>query len=119
MNTTLPCENCGTATEYSLEGSTACWRCPNCGWSVVTTSIPEIELDETKYSVFVTASDYKNKEQVKAVSEVSGKNFLEARKAMQEERVLILQEEAVTVAKARDLLQKSGVGFEIEPKFPF
>lgn len=38
---------------WSIEGATQGWRCPMCGWNIITTYIEDIDRDETEYSLYI------------------------------------------------------------------
>jgi len=113
------CEECGADTEFRVEGSTEGFFCTQCDWALVTTRIPAIAQDVTKYKMYLLSADPHNKEQVKALSEVANINFLQARKMAQEKRPLIIQDEALAIDKARKLFEELSIQYEIEPDFPY
>ena len=119
MNQVKKCEECGADTEYRVEGSTEGFFCTKCDWALVTTRIPTIAQDITKYRIYLVSADQHNKEQVKVIADVANINFLQARKLVQEEKPVILQGEAVEIDKARNLLNDVNVEYIIEPNFPY
>ncbi|VAW63360.1 hypothetical protein MNBD_GAMMA10-576 [hydrothermal vent metagenome] len=60
MAITKICEECG-GTEHEVEGSTEGFLCAKCKWSLVTTVIPEIDADITKYKIYLLSSNMHNK----------------------------------------------------------
>ncbi|MBD5546182.1 MAG: hypothetical protein HDQ97_02050 [Lachnospiraceae bacterium] len=38
----MVCEKCKEEMNWSIEGATQGWRCPVCGWNIITTYIDEI-----------------------------------------------------------------------------
>ncbi len=104
--------------EARQEGHIQGWYCKNCGWIVATTYFPAIELDETDYEVRATGGDFHNEAHIKAVAEVSGRNFLGARKLLQEKEPLVYRGKAPEVVRAQDILTAAGVGVQILPPFP-
>lgn len=119
MSKIMKCEECGADAEFRVEGSTEGFFCTKCNWSLVTTRIPTIAQDITKYKMFLLSANPHNKEQVKALSEIANINFLQARKMAQEKRPLIIQDEALVIEKARKLFDKLSIHYEIEPDFPY
>jgi hypothetical protein len=113
---TTVCEQCGGQIELRQEGSTHGLYCTRCDWSIVTTHIPEITLDTTSYEVRVDG-DCRNEGHVKAAAEVSGMNFLAARKLLQEPRSIVFTGRAVDVMRAREILTAAGMGCTINPDF--
>lgn len=47
------CEKCKGKMNWSIEGATQGWRCPMCGWNIITTYIEDIDRDETEYSLYI------------------------------------------------------------------
>lgn len=113
------CEKCGADTEFRVEGSTEGFFCTRCDWALVTTRIPAIAQDISKYKMYLLSADPHNKDQLKALSEVANVNFLQARKMAQEERPLIIQDEALAIDKAKKLFDELSIKYEIEPDFPY
>ncbi len=119
MSDIKKCEECGADTEYRVEGSTEGFFCTQCDWALVTTRISEIAQDITKYKMYLLSADSKNKEQLKAVSEVANVNFLQAKKMSQEDRPLVVEDEALAINEARKTFDKLSIRYEIEPNFPY
>ena len=46
-------EKCMREMYWTIEGATQGWRCPDCGWSIITTYIDPIYSDVTEYSLYV------------------------------------------------------------------
>jgi hypothetical protein len=112
------CTRCGGDMEPRREGSAQGLFCKSCDWSVVTTQIPAILLDETIYEVRLMGGDFRNDAHVKAVAEVSGRNFLGARKQLQERESLVYKGQAPAVARAEAVLTAAGISVQITPPFP-
>lgn len=112
----MVCERCGGRLESFKEGSAQGLRCADCDWSVVTTHISGIKVDEAKYEVSCSG-DYKNEAHIRAVSEVTGYIFLTSRKTLQNEIFLVFTEQAMEVLQVRNTLVSAGLDFTIEPEF--
>ncbi|MEW8029212.1 MAG: hypothetical protein AB2806_15940 [Candidatus Thiodiazotropha sp.] len=119
MSEIKKCEVCGADTEFRVEGSTEGFFCTQCDWALVTTRIPEIAQDITKYKMYLLSADPHNKKQIKFLSEVANINFLQARKMAQGERPLIIEDEALVIDKARKVFNEASIQYEIEPDFPY
>ena len=119
MSEIKKCEECGSDTEYRVEGSTEGFFCTKCDWALVTTRISEIAQDIVKYKMFLLSADKNNKEQIKALSKVANINFLQARKISQEEKPLLIEDEALVIDEARKLFDGLSIEYVIEPKFPY
>ena len=113
------CEECGAITEHRVEGSTEGFFCTKCSWSLVTTVMPEIDADITKYKIYLLFANVHNKDHVKALSEVANANFLQAMKMAKKDRSLIFEGEALEVKKVIKILNKLSIKYEIIPKFPY
>lgn len=105
--------------EARLAGSTTGVYCPTCGWSVVTTRIPEIQLDRTKYAVRISGADFHNPEHVRVVAHVSGLNYLETRNMLQDPQAVVYSGLATDIDRARKALADAGLHCKIEPEFPW
>jgi hypothetical protein len=113
------CEQCGGELEFRTKGSVQGYFCKTCDWALVTTFIPDIQLDETIYKVTIADGDYRNKSQIKAVAEISNINFLSAQKLLRQRNVMIFQGEAPRVLKVRDTLNAVSLTYDIQPPFPY
>ena len=113
------CEACGGEVEFRREESVQGYYCKRCDWAVVTTYIPPIELDETKYQVRITGANYQDEKQVKVVSSASGLNFLQSRKLLQQENPVVFEGVASKVLKVRDALVGAGLHCNISPPFSY
>ncbi|WP_426182774.1 hypothetical protein [Pseudomonas sp. TWRC1-2] len=110
------CERCGGGLVSFEENSAKGLRCSVCDWSLVTTNISGIKVDEEIYEVFC-AGDYRNKSHIKAVSEVFGSNFLKSRDLLQQGMFRIFSGKAVDVLRVRKILAEVGVEYIIKPDF--
>jgi hypothetical protein len=113
------CEACGGDIEFRREDSVQGLSCKNCDWAVVTTYIPQIDIDETIYRVRVSDADFRNENHVRIVSAVSGLNFLAARRLLQQEKPLVYEGKAPDVLQAREKLVNAGLRTEISPQFNY
>jgi hypothetical protein len=112
------CEVCGGEVEFRREGSVQGFFCKTCDWAVVTTYIPQIDLDETTYGLRAIGGDFHDEEQVRAVAQVSGLNFIGARRLLQQGAPLVLEAHAPQILAAKVRLNEVGLRTEISPPFP-
>lgn len=112
------CEKCGLEMEFRREGSVQGLFCKQCGWYLVTTYISAVQLDQTEYEVRAHGGDYRNESHLKAVSELSGRNFLGARQLLQQHAPVVFNGKAADVRRAREVLVAAGLGYQIQPPFP-
>ena len=113
----LHCPKCGASTEVIKEGRTVGTRCTNCSWSVVTTYIPPIEQDATKYAVRITSGDPHNQRQVMLIAQLTGCNFLQARKLIQEKEPIVFKGRAPQALAVKQSLIDANFAVAIEPDF--
>lgn len=114
------CPQCGGGLEPRSEGSTRGLFCTNCEWAVVTTALPDILRDTSTYTIKVTHGDFKNNNHLKAIAQLAGFNMLTSRKLLQQsESFAVATGSARKIGAARDTLLSAGLGFVIEPPFPW
>ncbi|NBF01551.1 hypothetical protein GV819_04530 [Pseudomonas sp. Fl5BN2] len=82
----------------------------------MTKNISGIKVDETKYEVRC-GGDYKNKDHIKAVSEVMGCNFIMSREILKKDLSLVFVGQAVDVLRVKGVLVSVGVYFAVSPQF--
>ncbi|BAY85580.1 hypothetical protein NIES267_50800 [Calothrix parasitica NIES-267] len=84
------CQDCAANLVHRIQGSNQGLLCNQCGeWVLVTTYIPEIRRDETRYKMYLRFADSKNKQHIIALAKAANINFLQARKMIQEDKPLI------------------------------
>jgi hypothetical protein len=113
------CEACEGKTEFRREGSAQGWFCTNCDWSVVTTYIPEIELDSVAYSISNVKGIHGNADQLRAVAKLTGGNFLEAKTILSTDGAEILRGNAPEILRALRELRQLNLEVEVVPKFKY
>lgn len=113
------CEACGSGLEFRRESSTQGFYCKNCDWSLVTTYIPPIDVDDTVYCVRLSGGDFHNEAQIRAVAAASSLNFIAARKLLQQENPMVFEGDAPKVKQIRDSLINAGLEPEIFPQFKY
>lgn len=115
----MRCEKCGRILEYRIEGSVQGQFCEECGWGAVTTFIPPIRRDPTTYQVFVLKNDHPTVDQIKIVSKICNRNYLEVRRMMVEQQALIYEGCAETVLTVIESLNKGCLQYKVFPQFPY
>lgn len=113
------CERCGHGMIAFREGRTQGTRCEQCGWSLVTTYTPPIQLDQNVYQVRVKYGNPLDIAQVKAIASLTKGNFLQARASLKRDLPLVFSGNAQEVEKVRNLLRTAGIIVEIQPEFPW
>lgn len=115
----MRCEKCGGILEHRIKGSTQGLFCEKCGWNVITTYIPPIKRDATIYQVFVYKNCRPSIDQIKIISKICNRNYLEVRRMLAEQQALIYEGCAETVLTVIESLEKERVLYEICPPFPY
>jgi DNA-directed RNA polymerase subunit RPC12/RpoP len=111
------CPECGVPTEVLEEGRTSGMRCPNCGWSVVTTNFLPIEQDATIYEISINFGNYCDQRQIKLISQLTGCNFLQARKILQGVEATVYKGKAPQVLVIKQELIAANLSVTIKPEF--
>ncbi|MGN0160587.1 MAG: cytidine deaminase [Lachnospiraceae bacterium] len=70
------CEKCKEKMNWSIEGATQGWRCPVCGWNIITTYIDEINSDETEYSLYIKKVSEIDAETIKFVAKTANDEYI-------------------------------------------
>ena len=92
--------------------------CDSCGWSVATSYIEPIFLDENIYELFLKDNAGADKKALAAVSKVAGCNYIEAKKLLDNSDMKIVKGNATEIRAAATELKNANVLFEIVPEFP-
>lgn len=113
----MKCSNCNIEMTYFVEGQCCGWKCPMCGDALVTTYYTELEMDNTIYSVLVSADCDANASKIKAVSEVLGCNYLQAKEKIAT-GFSVSEVFASDAAKILKLIKEAGLSYQTTPEFP-
>ena len=113
------CPKCDTGNLVtSIDGSSMTSTCDTCGWSVATSFIDPIFLDENTYEIILESNNRANKETLAAVSKAAGCNYIEAKKIVDNPDGAIARGDAVEMRAIARTLVQGGVSFRIVPDFP-
>lgn len=93
-------------------------KCPNCGWTVVTTEMMDIVNDLTKYNIVIDLGNAVEKENMRMISKVSGYNILESKKLLTDGGIM-LSEFAINIIDIIPQLDITNIKYHIEPEFPY
>lgn len=104
---------------WSIEGATQGWRCPACGWNIITTYVDEINVDETEYSLYIRNVQEIDKEKIKFIAKTANVNFVIAKQMLQETEVCILKAKAPDIKVIIAKLQELNIDFNVSPMFKF
>jgi len=118
----MKCQECGfeLISESNLSGfiTEIVMKCPNCGWTAVTTEIADIADDLTKYNIIIDSGNIAEIEKMRMISKVSGHNILESKKILTDGGIM-LSEFAVNIIDIIPQLDIMNIRYHIEPEFPY
>ena len=112
------CELCNTKCEYRIINSTQGWFCENCEWNVITTYIPEIDRDEESYSVLLDKNVPFSTEIIGIISKIKNINYLGGLNWLKSSDSVLYKGKALNILEIIDILEKNGLSYSINPKFP-
>ena len=113
------CPQCDINLVYCHADSTITWTCPKCGWSLATTYMSPINQDINKYEVQLIQNLTPSINQLKILSQISGKNFLRVKKMLESDDSLLFKGKAVDVSLIKTQLEQEKIGFKIIPHFDY
>jgi hypothetical protein len=117
---TLACPECGAPLESRQDGLGGGTRCAVCGWSVVTTVLPGILRDTTRYEVHVLSADPRSHAQLRTIANVTGQGLVQARERLEGRRGFVaFSGTAAEVSRVRDAFRDCGLRYEVRPDFPW
>lgn len=116
----MVCEKCMQEMIWSVEGSTQGWRCPMCGWNIITTYIDEIDADTTEYSLYIRCLSEVDTEKIKFVATIANVNFVIAKRMLEEKKeICILKGRAPKIKSAIVKLQVLNIDYDVNPSFGY
>ena len=104
------CEKCKGKMNWSIEGATQGWRCPMCGWNIITTYIEDIDRDETEYSLYIKNVTEVDAEKIKFVAKTANVNFVIAKQMLEKREACILKAKAPKIKLVITKLQDEYYG---------
>jgi hypothetical protein len=114
------CNKCGGELVYRQEGRIQGAYCMNCcTWAVIATYFPEYEVDETDYCIYAINAQFEDLNKIRVVSAITGMNYLDVRKLLQQDKTIIFKGKAPEIMKIRKTLDDAGMHYEIEPDFKY
>ena len=93
--------------------------CPSCGFGIVSTYIPPMVADETKYTVSLCQDPTPKHDVLRLLMSRLHLGVLDARTRITQSDVAILEGSAVDAFHLRAELDESGLDYRIEPDFPY
>ena len=113
------CEKCNSDLITKIEGSTLTISCTNCDWSIASTYYHPMYKDNTLYKVILEKGNLSSKENIKAISKVMNCNFLQAKKVIESNSPIIVEDHAPEIIIQLRKLNNSNVKYSITPNFPY
>lgn len=112
------CYYCGGAVEPRIEGLCQGIYCPHCAeFLIVTTYIPPIWQDETRYRVTLQAADATNPQHIRTLARITGRNYLQTRALFAENAPLLAEDRAPHMLAIKMRLDAAGIAYAIRPPF--
>ncbi len=118
MNEKIMCEKCGAEMKSHHKGSTCGMLCPECGWGWVTTYFSPIDRDETVYTISFCKPEKTTAAMIKLCARLSGSNFMQAKKALEEGRAGF-SALAADIQKHIAEIHATELQFCITPDYPY
>ena len=113
------CPVCGGQLKPYVQGRVQGMVCPGCGWNLLTTFFPPIQLDTTPYKVVLTGADVTNRDHIRGIANVVGCNFLQARRMIQQVEPILFEGRAPAIVESRRRLSQLSIQYRIDPEYPY
>jgi hypothetical protein len=113
LDPSLKCEKCSSTLEYRQEKRIQGLYCDSCGWVVVTSYFSEAESDPAAYAVVVYGVASPELSQIRAVADMAGVNFLEAKRLLTQETFQAFKGKRAKAQEAFQRLQAVGLSSEL------
>ena len=115
----MTCPKCNGELASEVRGSTLLLTCGKCGWSVATSSVEPVFLDETTYRLVLDAGNPASRPVLAAVSSVAGGNCLSAKRLVESAPVTLAEDLAPETMRLARILADGGVDYSVMPEFPY
>lgn len=113
------CPNCNSDLISEIKGLTLTISCTNCDWGLASTYWDPIYTDETIYKVILEKGNLSSIENIKAIAKVVNCNFLQAKKIIESENPIIVEDNAPEIIIQVRKLNNSSLKYSITPNFPY
>ena len=113
------CPNCNSDLITKIEGSTLTISCTNCDWGLASTYKHPIYTDETIYKVILEKGNLSSIENIKTIAHIMNCNFLQAKKIIESDSPIIVEDQAPEIIIQVRKLNNSNVKYSITPNFPY
>ena len=101
------------------EGSSIGVHCSNCDYSVVTSYIDPIYEDEIIYTFLLETGNICNKNTMKIISRITGKNYIQAKNLITSAPVVIAEGKAIDILAIKKVFDGNRIKYSILPEFPY
>lgn len=119
MNRKIICEKCGTEMLPINPNEPVGMTCPNCGWGWATTYIDPLQEDDTVYAVSLAEGNNATRDAIKTVAEISSKNFVQAKRMIENSPIVLYVGKAIQVRDVLTLLESHSLSYNVTPEFPY
>ena len=116
---TVICDKCGTKMEPINPKANCGMICPKCGWGWATTPYDPMLEDDNIYKITLLAGNRISEENIKMVSGIIAKNYLLAKKAIEEAPTLLFSGKAKEVLQIISELEAKSILYEVSPRYPY
>jgi hypothetical protein len=115
----MKCEKCNSEMIGFKEKSVQGVKCPNCGWSILTSYINEINTDNTVYTISISKVKKVNISQIKLIAKLVNVNYLQAKEILLSGKTKIYEAKAPKIKKMIDDLEKEEISYTVFPEFKY
>ena len=112
------CENCNSEMIYFTKFQSCGWKCPKCNWSIVTSNIDPKDMDDTQYTLTISANNEADKQTIKTISKTGKLSVVEAKNALVS-GYTFTELNARRTSEISKVLAESNINFTIFPEFPY
>jgi len=112
------CPECGAEMDVVYDKPALNLTCPNCSCKMATTKWEEIDLDDTKYKMFLIKIENPSIDQIKFISKFTGLNFITS-KDLLNNGGLVFEGSAIEVLEKKKNLTQENIIFSIDPLFKY
>ena len=119
MNKKIICEKCGAEMLPIDSNKPVGMTCPHCGWGWATTYIDPLQNDDTTHIVSLAKGNIATRSAIKIVAKISNKNYVQAKKVIENSPANVYVGKAVQVKDILILLESQSLSYTVTPKFPY
>lgn len=113
------CENCGGILKYKIHNRTQGWYYINCEWCFITSYFEDYIIDDTVYSIYNANNKNINISQIKTISIATSTNFIQAKKILDMDNIILFKGKAREIDQKIIMLSKAKISYYTIPKYPY